>query len=103
MMANFAWNGGSDDVRFTVWCVSNSSTMPAQPAGTVVLSEAGTVLEDGVPVPYSLQMGPTPNWTAGGADCTVQADIFSYSGISGKYHASLPTSISPLPWRVRAA
>jgi len=84
-IANFAWNGGSDDVSYTVWCLSNSSTEPSQAAGSVVQSGSGRVLEDGVPEPFSLQMGPTSNWTAGGANCTVQADIFSYSGGSGNY------------------
>ena len=73
---SYAWNGGGDGVRFFVQCVSN---------GTIVLQEGGLVMEDGVPQPYSLAMGPTSNWASGGADCTIQADIFSYSGGSGNY------------------
>ncbi len=90
--ANFAWNGSGDDVSFIVTCVSNATTAPSEPLGTVVQSGSAMVLEDGMPLAFSLPMGPTANWTAGGADCTVQADIFSYSGGSGNYQRKFATS-----------
>jgi hypothetical protein len=73
---SYAWNGGGDDVLFNVQCFVG---------GTNVLMGGGSVMEDGVPRPLPIQMGPTSNWSSGGADCTIQADIFSYSGGSGNY------------------
>jgi hypothetical protein len=95
---DFAWNGAGDDVRFDVTCHANDTTVPAQPLGTVVQYGYGVVTEDEVPEPLSIPMGPTDNWTSGGADCTIYADIFSYSGSSGKYQrkfASAVYTVSP--------
>src|SRR5439155_10949591 len=75
---DFAWNGGGDDVSFNVTCTANTSTVPEQPVGTVVLSVFGMVMEDGISQPLTIAMSATANWTSGGADCSVAADIFSY-------------------------
>jgi hypothetical protein len=84
-LVQFSWNGSGDDVTFNITCAANATTEPAQPIGTEVASGGGIVTEDGTPQPLTMAMGPTSNWTAGGADCLVYADIFSYSGGSGKY------------------
>src|SRR5260370_28306759 len=90
--AAFSWNGTGDDVHFYISCAANASTQPPQAAGTVVASGGGYVLQDRIPQSLTMAMGPTSNWTGGGADCTVYANIFTYSGGSGNYQQKFASS-----------
>ncbi len=95
----FSWSGGGDDVNLTVWCFANATTLPAQPAGTQLLVTGARLAEDGVfTQPAFLTFGPTSNWTGGGADCTAQVGVITYSGNSGNYQqkfTSRPFTVSP--------
>jgi hypothetical protein len=88
----FSWTAGGEYVNLSIWCFADATTVPAQPAGTQLLVAGATLADDGVYTqPTDIAMGPTSNWTAGGASCTAQVGVLTYSGSSGNYQQKFTT------------